>query len=240
MNGIRAAIRNCLMDFVKTENSNVICFQEVKAGTDDLPIIDGYRQYSNCATKKGYSGVVTYVKDEPISIRYELGVVRFDDEGRYLELEFPDFTVVNLYMPHGGRQKENLEYKLEVYQALFARLDELRVRNLVLMGDFNIAHQDIDLARPKQNRNNIMFTSEERTQLDRLIEMGFVDSFRLFNPDEGNYTWWPYAFNARERNVGWRIDYGFVSKGIVDKLQNATIYPDAKFSDHCPIGLVVK
>jgi exodeoxyribonuclease-3 len=167
-------------------------------------------------------------------------VDRFDNEGRMLELDYGDFTVLCLYLPHGGRQKENLEYKLEVYKKLLDKITSLNNKNVILIGDFNVAHLEIDLARPKQNMKNIMFTPEERSQIDKIINLGFVDSFRKFNDNPGNYTWWPYAFNAKRRNMGWRIDYGFVSEKMANNLVSAKIYTGCGFSDHCPIGMKFK
>jgi len=172
-----------------------------------------------------------------LSISRTIGLKRFDEEARILELEYPDFTLINVYMPHGGRQKNNLGYKLGAYKYLFARLGTLKGQNIVLVGDFNIAHQDIDLARPHNNRDNIMFTPKEREQIDSLLALGFVDTFRQLHPDSGHYTWWPYAFGARDRNIGWRIDYAFLSGSLPGRLHKAFILPEVKFSDHCPIGL---
>ena len=157
-----------------------------------------------------------------------------------MELEYPDFTLINLYLPHGDRQKRNLAYKLEAYKRLFRKLEDFKDKNILLTGDFNIAHQKIDLARPAQNQDNIMFTPEEREQIDILIGMGFKDSFREFNKKSGNYTWWPYAYQARERNLGWRIDYIFASRGFSSKLEKAFILSKVKGSDHCPIGVEIK
>jgi exodeoxyribonuclease-3 len=244
VNGIRAAYKKGLLDFIKTEKPDIFCLQEIKANREDIPDellnVAGYQLITNCASKKGYSGVAVYTKTAPISVNDKLGLERFDNEGRMLELEYPNFTLLNLYFPHGGRQKENLEYKLEVYEKFFEKLETLKNKKVILIGDFNIAHTELDLARPKQNQNNIMFTPTERQQIDKLIGLGFVDTFRMFNPENGNYTWWPYAFDARERNMGWRIDYGFVSSGIADIVKVATIYSSTTFSDHCPICVETK
>ena len=241
VNGIRSAYNKGLIDFIAKENPDILCLQEVKACRDDLCEellnISGYYLHINSAVKKGYSGVAVYSKHKPISVNFGLGLERFDSEGRCLELEYDDFVLLNLYMPHGGRQKENLEYKLDVYNKLFERTKILKTKNIILMGDFNIAHNEIDLSRPKQNKNNIMFSAIEREQLDNLVTLGFVDSFRSFYKETGNYTWWPYAFNAKERNMGWRIDYGFISDNLAIKITDVNIYPDANLSDHCPIGL---
>lgn len=166
-----------------------------------------------------------------------MGHPRFDSEGRFLELEFPNFTLINLYLPHGGRKKENLAYKLEVYEHLISYLKNKLQHNLVVTGDFNIAHHEIDLARPKQNLHNIMFTPEERTKIDKLIHLGFIDTFREFNRRCGQYTWWPYAHNARQRNLGWRIDYTFISPALKSHLKKSSIHANVFGSDHCPIEL---
>jgi len=244
VNGIRAAYKKGLLDFINAEKPNILCLQEIKANRQDIPDevqnIDGYQLITNCANKKGYSGVAVYTKNKPISVNDKLGMKRFDEEGRMLELEYPGFTLLNLYFPHGGRNKENLEYKLEVYEKFFEKLKEIKDKNVILIGDFNIAHTEIDLARPKQNQDNIMFTPIERKQINKLISLGFVDTFRIFNKENGNYTWWSYAFNARTRNMGWRIDYCFVSKGMKAKVQNAKIFSYAPcLSDHCWVGIEV-
>ena len=168
-----------------------------------------------------------------------MGLERFDQEGRILKLKYPDFTLINLYTPHGGRQKENLDYKLKVYNRLLKYLQKFKDRNIILIGDFNIAHQEVDLARPKQNQNNIMFTQEERKRINQIIDLGFLDTFREFHKEGGHYTWWPYFVNARKRNLGWRIDYIFVSKKLVPKLRDAFILSEVMGSDHCPIGIEI-
>jgi len=163
---------------------------------------------------------------------------RFDNEGRSLRLDFAEFSLLNFYLPHGGRQKENLDYKLEVYEYLIGYLKEFlkHQKKLILAGDFNIAHKEIDLARPKENQNNIMFTPEERNQADRLLALGFIDTFRQFHKEGGHYSWWPYSFEARKRNLGWRIDYIFISQVLAPKLKNAFILSQVDGSDHCPVG----
>lgn len=239
VNGIRAADRKDFSQWFKKSKTDIFCLQEVKAQkeqlSDSLLCPKGYNSYFNFANKKGYSGVAIYSKREPLKVKYKLGLKRFDQEGRMIEVEYPDLILINLYLPHGGRNKENLEYKLESYNYLLKRLRKLKSKKVVLIGDFNIAHHEMDLARPKSNKNNIMFTLEERKQIDRLLDLGFVDAFRRMNQKGGNYTWWPYAFNARERNIGWRIDYAFVSTEITVK--KAFILPKINISDHCPIGL---
>jgi exodeoxyribonuclease III len=241
VNGIRAAYKKGLLDFITKENPDILCFQEIKARKEDFPRsilkLNGYNLFLNSAEKKGYSGVAVFTKEKPISVKKSFSFKRFDKEGRLLELNFPKFNLFNLYLPHGGREKENLGYKMETYQKVFRRIIKLKNKNIILIGDFNIAHAEIDLARPKENKDNIMFTPEEREQIEKLLSLGFVDSFRQFNHKSGNYTWFPYAFRAKERNLGWRIDYAFVSNKFSRKIKKVTIYSKANFSDHCPIGL---
>jgi exodeoxyribonuclease-3 len=242
VNGIRAASKKGLLDFISAEKPDILCLQEIKANREDIPNelqnIDGYQLVTNCANKKGYSGVAVYTKSAPLSINEKLGLERFDYEGRILQLEYSGFVLLNMYFPHGGRNKENLKYKLDVYDKFFERLDELKNKNIIIIGDFNIAHTEQDLARPKQNKDNIMFTPIERQQIDKLLSHGFVDTFRIFNKENGNYTWWSYAFNARTRNMGWRIDYCFVSSSMKAKVQSAKIFVNTpQFSDHCGVGV---
>lgn len=172
-------------------------------------------------------------------VKKELGLDRFDSEGRILQLEFPELVLINVYMPHGGRRKENMDYKLEAYSRLLQKLGKIKEKNVILIGDFNIAHTESDLARPKDNKNNTMFTPEERKQVDNLMEIGFVDTFRKFNNDNGHYTWWPYFANARARNLGWRLDYVFASMSMDKSLKDAFIFPEVMGSDHCPVGILV-
>ena len=244
VNGIRAVYKKGFLDWLKKSRADIVCLQETKAQKEQLPFNltnpRNYYSYFNSAQKKGYSGVAIYSKEKPRKIEFDLGLKRFDKEGRFLRLEFSDFNLINLYLPHGGRQKENYGYKLEVYERLIKYLKKLKKEKIVLIGDFNIAHQEIDLARPKDNVKNIMFTPRERKQIERIVKLGFTDSFRKFNQESGHYTWWPYFRNCRERNLGWRIDYAFVSKALVAKLKDAFILSKVKGSDHCPIGIKIK
>ena len=248
VNGIRAAYKKNFLKQLNEIDADIVCLQEIKAQKAQLaelfaPDLFGsskYHLYSNPAQKSGYSGIAVLVKDKPLRIKNKLGMKHFDREGRMLTLEYPDFVLVNLYIPHGGRGKENLKYKLEAYCNLLKYFNELKTKNAILVGDFNVAHKEIDLARPKGNKNNIMFTPEERKQLDKIIELGFIDSFRKFCPKEnGHYTWWPYLATLRERNIGWRIDYAFVTKNLAPKLKKAFILPKIVSSDHCPIGIEI-
>jgi len=243
VNGIRANLRKNFLEFVNEQKPDILCLQEIKADESKFPEeakVEGYNLYLNPAKKKGYSGVAVYSREKPLKIEDMTGFERFDEEGRILILEFEKFALMNLYIPHGGRLKENLPYKLEFY-GFFLEFIQKRFagKKVVLIGDFNIAREEIDLARPKQNKNNIMFTPEEREMLAKLTELGFIDTFRKLNPDKIQYTWWPYFANARERNLGWRIDYVFVSENILPKVKRAFILDKVLGSDHCPVGLEV-
>ncbi len=244
VNGLRSVVKKGFLDWVNKEALDIICLQEIMLHEADLPwdlrTISSYQSVFNGANKKGYAGVVVYSNKAPLKIDKLLGNNRFDQEGRMLELEFPGFTLINLYLPHGGRDKSKLEYKLEVYQKLLDYLKTKKNQPIVLVGDFNIAHEEIDLARPKDNQNNIMFTSEERSQITQLLALGFIDTFRQFEREGGHYTWWPYYRQARERNLGWRLDYCFVSKILIPKLKTAFILPRVFGSDHCPIGVEIR
>lgn len=241
VNGLRAVYKRNFLGWLRKSGADIICLQEIKIQEDKLPDDllrpKGFHAFFNFAAKRGYSGVAVYTKIKPLSVERKLGFKRFDQEGRMLKLDFPAFSLINLYLPHGGRQKENLKYKLEVYGRILSYFKKIRNKPLITIGDFNIAHNEIDLARPKQNRNNIMFTSEERRQIDKIIEFGFVDTFRKFHKNGEWYTWWPYMANARERNLGWRIDYAFTSKLLAPKIKDAFILNNVKGSDHCPIGI---
>ncbi|MCL4392215.1 exodeoxyribonuclease III [Patescibacteria group bacterium] len=243
VNGLRSVERNGFSAWLKKSGADIVCIEEMKAHKEQIPedllSLKEYSLYINQAEKKGYSGVAVFTKEKPLKENYKLGLERFDKEGRMVELEYGKFIFIALYLPHGGRFKENLQYKLEVYKHLFTHLRKLKNKNVILAGDFNIAHKDIDLARPNGNRNNIMFTPEERKQLDVLIASGFVDTFRQFHKGGGNYTWWPYFANARERNLGWRIDYVFVSNPLAKKLKDAFILNKVSGSDHCPVGITI-
>lgn len=243
VNGLRAVRKKGFLEWLEKTKAAVVCLQETKISENQIPFDllypSDYHSFFNCAQKKGYSGVAVYSKQKPSIIKKNIGLTRFDQEGRFLQLTYPQFTLINLYLPHGGRNQENLPYKLRVYNHLFSYLKKLKDKNLILIGDFNIAHKEIDLARPKQNQNNIMFTPQERDQLDQLTNLGFIDTFRQFHQKNGHYTWWSYANNARQRNLGWRIDYAFTSKNLKPKLKNAFILPKVTGSDHCPIGIKI-
>lgn len=243
VNGLRAVFKKNFLPWLKKSRADIVCLQEIKADHTQIPSklhrLKNYYLFTNPAQKKGYAGVAVFSKNKPLVAEIKLGLKRFDNEGRFLRLDFENFSLINLYLPHGGRKKENLGYKLKVYDYLLDYLPRIKSKLLVLIGDFNIARTELDLARPKNNQKNIMFTPEERTRLDKLINLGFIDTFRKYHQSGGNYTWWPYRLNARARNLGWRIDYAFVSKKLKSKLKNAFILRDVFGSDHCPIGLEI-
>lgn len=241
VNGIRNVYKKDFIDWLEEIRVDIICLQEIKAHQDQLPWdltrIGDYTSYFSSASKKGFSGVAVYTKQKPQKVKPQIGLKRFDNEGRFLRFDFPQFSLINLYLPHGGRQKENLDYKLAAYDFLLDYLTKIKKENLLLIGDFNIAHKEIDLARPKQNKNNIMFTPEERKQIDKLIKLGFTDTFRKFHKKGEYYTWWLYQL--RDQNIGWRIDYAFASKSLKPKIKDSFILSEVKGSDHCPIEVDV-
>lgn len=241
VNGLRSISKKGFSDWLMKENADILCLQEIKAQkeqlTSELLKPQGYYSFINSAQKKGYSGVLVYSREKPISVKRKLGMERVDREGRFLELRYPGFSLINIYLPHGGRNKENLKYKLNVYIKLLNKLNRYKNRKIIIIGDFNIAHEEIDLERPKQNTKNIMFTLEERKQISDIISLGYIDTFRKFNKEKGNYTWWPYMRNARQRNLGWRIDYCFISDSFSKSLTSAFILSKVEGSDHCPIGI---
>lgn len=243
VNGIRSVEKNNFLENLKQIDADMVCLQEIKAHPNQLSSnlrdLPNYHSFFNPAQKKGYAGVATYSRLKPLKIENKIGIDRFDKEGRFLELTFSDFVLINIYMPHGGRRKENMDYKLAVYSHLAKFLRSGSNKDTILVGDFNVAHKEVDLARPKENNKNTMFTLEERVKIDDLINMGFIDSFRLFNRENGHYSWFPYGFSARERNLGWRIDYEFVSKNLKSRVRGSSILKGFGGSDHCPVLLEV-
>lgn len=246
INGLQAALKRASLNQLASLNFDILCLQEIKTQIEQiqLPIelqwLANYHPYFNCASKKGHSGVAVFSKEKPLSIEKNLGLKRFDNEGRLLKLTFPKFILLNLYLPHGGRDKSSLDYKLKAYDYLLKYLKKVLRQaqsKLIILGDFNVAHQEIDLARPKDNQNNIMFTPEERQQIDKLLNLGFLDTFRYLHPRKQAFTWWPYRFSARHRNLGWRLDYNFISKNLIPKLKKADILKKVTGSDHCPIKI---
>lgn len=239
VNGIRAASRNGLVDFVRSSDHDVIMFQEVKAMATQIPEElhhSGYYMNVFPAERAGYSGVMAMFREKPISTRKGMGSSKFDPEGRVQVLEYDNLFLVNAYFPNSQRGLTRLDEKLE-FNSLFLEFCQglRKEKPLVICGDFNVAHTDIDIARPNDNRKNAGFTQEERDWMTSFLSAGYFDTFRMFNSEGGNYTWWTYRFNARERNVGWRIDYFVVSSELEKKVREAGILPDVKGSDHAPI-----
>ena len=248
VNGLRAAMKK---DFAKSfaqMDADILAVQETKLQapqlTDEMTNFEGYQSYwSHANVKKGYSGVVTYTRLAPETVKYGIGEPRYDHEGRIVEMDFGEFIFFNVYFPNGQMSEERLQYKLDFYEAFFNYADEYKNqgRSLIITGDYNTAHNEIDLKNPKANENTSGFLRIERDWLDRIIENGYVDTFRHFHPDSVKYSWWTYRFRARDRNIGWRIDYFFVTKDIIDKgwIKEVFIDNDIFGSDHCPIGLVL-
>jgi exodeoxyribonuclease-3 len=246
VNGIRAADRKGLFDWFKVESPDVLCLQEIKALPEQVPPhlrnMPGYHIYWNSAERKGYSGVATFTKKQPISVKKGFGIDKFDNEGRILVTEFSSFTLFNIYFPNGKKNQERLDYKLGFYDTFLAYADNLKAggKNIVVCGDFNTAHKEIDLARPKQNEHISGFLPVERAWIDTFIDHGYVDTFRHFNKEPDHYSWWDMKSRARERNVGWRIDYFFVNKEFMSSVKKAFILHDVTGSDHCPVGIEIK
>lgn len=246
VNGIRAAQKKGFIDYLLREAPDVMCLQETKAQpeqlSDDLLKVDGYDVYFVSAEKKGYSGVAIYNKQHPVSIISGCGAGRFDCEGRVIRADYDTFTLYNIYFPNGGRGPERVRYKLDFYDLLLDQWEELRAegKEIVICGDYNTAHHEIDVAKPKEWSKVSGFLPEERAWLDKITDMGYVDVFRKFNTAPNQYTYWDNFRNMRERNVGWRIDYFFVTEGLLPHVRSANIYPSVMGSDHCPIDLVIE
>ncbi|MEL7568388.1 MAG: exodeoxyribonuclease III [Dehalobacterium sp.] len=241
VNGIRAVQKSGFMDWVLREQPDILCLQETKIQedqlTDELKQIPGYRAYFSFAERKGYSGVATYSKEKPLSVFCGIGDPKFDCEGRILITEYPGFTLLNIYFPNGQKDEVRLRYKMEFYDALLEYCDQLvsKGEKLIICGDYNTAHKEIDLKNPKSNEKRSGFLPEERAWMDKLVSHGYVDVFRSFYPDAIKYSWWSYRFKAREKGVGWRIDYHFISQNLIDQIKGAEILDDVFGSDHCPV-----
>lgn len=243
VNGLRACMNKGFKEFMDKEDADIFCVQETKMqreqATFDFP---GYEEYWNSAVKKGYSGTAVFTKEKPLSVTYGLGIEEHDQEGRVITCEYPEFFLVTVYTPNSQRGLERLDYR-QVWEDEFKKyLLQLDAQKPVLVcGDLNVAHENIDLKNWKTNRGNAGFTDEERAKFTELLASGFTDSFRLLYPDkEGAYSWWSYMFKAREKNAGWRIDYWLVSNRWADKVEDSLIYADTLGSDHCPVGLLLK
>ena len=239
VNGIRAVIKKGFYDFVDIYKPDILCIQETKAHPEqvDLKLLDYPYQYWNSAEKKGYSGTAIFSKIEPLAIKYGLGIKKHDLEGRVITLEFNDYFLVTVYTPNSKRELLRLNYRQKEWDVDFLKyLKELeKDKPVVFCGDLNVAHKEIDLKNPKTNHRNAGFTDEERMGFDNYVNAGFIDTFREFEKGEGHYTWWSYMFQARSRNVGWRIDYFCISESLRSNLKNAYILKDVMGSDHAPV-----
>lgn len=242
VNGIRACVNKGFIEFFKDIKADIFCIQETKCQPDQIELeFDGYKSYWNSAERKGYSGTAIFTKKKPIAVTRGIGIEEHDKEGRILTLELEDFYLVNNYTPNAKRGLERLDYRQIWEDEIRKYLLKLNKKKPVIMcGDLNVAHKEIDLKNPKSNRGNAGFTGEEREKMTQLLEAGFIDSFRYLYPDKENaYSWWSYMGRAREKNVGWRIDYFIVSNDMKDKIKEATLYPQIMGSDHCPVGIEI-
>lgn len=245
VNGLRSIAKKGFFEWMAAIDADFVCVQEAKVSAESiLEVKDppGYFSFFSCAEKKGYSGVTVYAKQKPLSVVHEMGIAKFDSEGRYVRLDFDEFSLLNIYYPNGKASPERLAYKMEFYEAFLTHVTKLRQegRRLVICGDFNTAHKPIDLARPKENVEISGFRPEEREWMDRFVSKGYVDTFRHFNQAPQMYTWWSLRTAARGRNAGWRIDYFFVSEDLTANLAGAEIHSNVMGSDHCPISLELK
>lgn len=241
VNGLRAVMgKNFMEDFQKLD-ADFFCLQETKLQEGQIDMdLPGYYQYWNYAKKKGYSGTAIFTKKKPIDVKLGLGIEEHDQEGRVITLEYEDFYLITVYTPNSQDELKRLDYRM-VWEEDFARyLQELaKKKGVIVCGDMNVAHKEIDLKNPKSNHHNAGFTDEEREKMTKLLESGFVDSFRYFHPEqEGIYSWWSYRFQARQKNAGWRIDYFLVSDNVKERMKGAAIHTDILGSDHCPVELI--
>ncbi len=242
VNGLRACVDKGFLDFFKETDADVFCLQETKLQAGQIELdLPGYFQYWNYAEKKGYSGTALFTKTEPLQVTYGIGVEEHDKEGRVITAEFDEYYVVTVYTPNSQRELTRLAYRMEWEEAFLAYVKSLEEKKPVIFcGDLNVAHKEIDLKNPKTNHKNAGFTDEERACFDKIVENGFIDTYRYFYPDkEGAYSWWSYMFQARAKNAGWRIDYFVVSGSLRDKLTGAAIHAQIMGSDHCPVELTI-
>ena len=241
VNGLRAVRKKGFDEWVAETDPDILCLQETKMSEAYDEVVSGYKVIHLNAEKKGYSGVAVLTKVEPLKVSYGLGIEEHDKEGRVITLEFEDYYLVTVYTPNSKRGLERLEYRQEWDSIFLKKMKELeKTKPVVFCGDLNVAHKEIDLKNPKTNKRNAGFTDEERQGFTNFVEAGFIDTFREFNQEGGNYTWWSYMGKARERNTGWRIDYFCISEGLRSRLKDAFILPDVMGSDHCPVGIILE
>lgn len=242
VNGLRAVLNKGFEEFFYSINADIFCIQETKMQEGQIENFElkGYKQYWNSAEKKGYSGTAIFTKEEPISVKYGIGIEEHDKEGRVITLEFDNFYLVTIYTPNSKRELERLDYRMIWEDEIKNYLTNLnKIKPVIMCGDLNVAHQEIDLKNPKSNRRNAGFTDEEREKMTKLLKKDFVDSYRYLYPEKIEYTWWSYMGGARQKNIGWRIDYFIVSNLIKDKIKDARIHMDVLGSDHCPVELEI-
>ena len=241
VNGLRACVQKGFLDYFKSANADIFCIQETKLqeGQIQLDDLEGYSQYWNYAEKKGYSGVAMFTKTQPISVSYGMGIDEYDTEGRLITAEFADFYIITCYTPNSQQELKRLDFRVKWENELRKYIAELeKMKPVILCGDLNVAHQEIDLKNQKTNRKNAGFTDEEREEMTKLLNQGYIDTFRYLHPDvTGEYSWWSYRFKAREKNAGWRIDYFIASEKLKDRLKDAKIHDEVYGSDHCPVEL---
>ena len=239
VNGLRACVGKGFLDYFQSVDADIFCIQESKLQEGQIDLdLPGYHQYWNYAVKKGYSGTAIFTKQEPVSVTYGIGIEEHDQEGRVITLEFESFYMITVYTPNSQNELKRLDYRMTWEDAFLQYLKELeKTKPVVVCGDLNVAHQEIDLKNPKTNRKNAGFTDEERGKFSALMDAGFVDSFRYLYPEQVTYSWWSYRFHAREKNSGWRIDYFLTSGSLRDKIEDAKIHTEIMGSDHCPVEL---
>ena len=242
VNGIRACLNKGFSDFFKEVNADIFCLQETKCQPEQINLeFEGYTSYWNSAERKGYSGTAIFTKKQPVNVTYGIGIEEHDKEGRIITLEFENFYLVTNYTPNAKRELERLDYRMVWEDEIRKYLLELNKKKPVIMcGELNVAHEEIDLKNPKTNKGNAGFTNEEREKMTELLNAGFIDSYRYLYPEKIEYSWWSYMGHAREKNVGWRIDYFIVSNDFRENIKDATIYTEILGSDHCPVGLEIK
>lgn len=246
VNGIRAVYKKGFYNWFINNNADIVCLQETKATEEQFPEelleIPHYHKYFSTAEKKGYSGVALFTRIQPVKVETGFGIQRFDNEGRILIAYYDAFVLYTIYFPNGKASKERLQYKMDFYDAFLEHAENVRNHghSIIMCGDVNTAHTELDLARPKENETVSGFLPQERAWIDKFISYGYIDAFRLFVKEGGHYSWWDYKTKARERNIGWRIDYFFISDDLKTKVKDAFIQKDVEGSDHCPVGIILE